>query len=102
MGADIYADKELTDDKSTPNRAARIRSALELHFTPESLDVIDESDQHAGHAGAAPSGETHFRVRMRAPGFANLTRVARQRAVMTTLQSEFDSGLHALALELSA
>ncbi|MGH6644410.1 MAG: BolA family protein, partial [Bradyrhizobium sp.] len=31
-------------------------------FVPESLDVVDESHLHEGHAGHRPGGETHFRV----------------------------------------
>ena len=46
------ANKELTGEKSTPTRVDRIRAALDLRFTPLSLEVIDESDRHAGHAGA--------------------------------------------------
>jgi BolA protein len=76
-----------------------MRAALEAAFSPLSLEILDESDRHAGHAGAV-GGETHFRVRMVSAAFTGLSRVARQRAVMDALQSEFATGLHALALEL--
>jgi BolA protein len=78
-----------------------MRAALEAAFSPTSLEILDESGSHAGHVGAS-GGETHFRVRMASPAFAGLSRVARQRAVMDALQPEFATGLHALALELSA
>jgi BolA protein len=94
-------DKELTDPNQTMSRRARIRAALEARFAPQSLEVIDESSLHAGHAGARPEGETHFRVRMRAAELTGLSRVARQRAVNDALAGEFSTGLHALALELS-
>lgn len=83
-------------------RAKRIEAALRATFTPENLTVLDESAMHAGHAGAAPGGETHFQVTMQAQGFAGLGRLARSRAVHDTLADEFASGLHALALKLRA
>jgi BolA protein len=96
------ANKELTGEKSTPTRVDRIRAALDLRFTPLSLEVIDESDRHAGHAGAVVGEVTHVRVRMTSAVFAGLSRVARQRAVNEALAAEFAAGLHALALELAA
>lgn len=93
------ANKELTGAKS---RAARIESAMRASFAPIALEVIDESDRHAGHAGAHPAGETHFRIKMTSAAFAGVSRVERQRAVNATLAGEFASGLHALALELAA
>ena len=56
--------------------ADRIRTKLQAAFAPELLQVIDESAQHAGHSGARPGGETHFRVVMKAASLAGLTRVA--------------------------
>ncbi len=62
----------------------------------------DDSALHAGHAGARPGGETHFHVRVVAPKFVGLSRVARTRLVNEALRAEFDTGLHALALTLRA
>lgn len=81
---------------------ARIEQKLQAAFQPETLDVIDESHEHAGHAGWRESGETHFRVRMIAAGFAGQSRVARQRAVNKALAEELATTVHALAMELSA
>ena len=39
-----------------------IKKKLVEAFEPTSLDVIDESHLHAGHVGARPEGETHFRL----------------------------------------
>jgi len=93
MGA---ANKELT------GRKERIRASLAARFTPIALDVIDESHKHAGHAGSRPEGETHFHVRITAPEFAGMTRVARHRAVTQTLAAEFEGGLHALSIDAQA
>lgn len=86
-----------------PNdRRTRIEAALTTAFEPVSLSVIDDSHKHAGHAGAAPGGETHYSVEIVAEAFAGLCRVQVQRAVMMVLQPEFDTGLHALALKARA
>lgn len=49
------------------------------------LEVVDESAQHAGHAGAretdSPSGETHFRVALVSPEFEGLPTIKRHRLV---------------------
>lgn len=79
-------------------RAERMRTALTAAFSPSELEIVDESHLHHGHAGSSPSGETHYAVRIRAPAFAGLTRVARHRLVNDALKPEFDKGLHALAL----
>lgn len=81
-------------------RASRIEAALRQHFAPDLLVVRDESHLHAGHAGASPSGETHYAVVMVAGGFDGQSRVARSRAVHAALAGEFADGLHALSLTL--
>jgi BolA protein len=78
--------------------------ALQLRLiellAPTQLEVLDESSQHAGHAGADGSGfGTHFRVRIASPLFAGQSRVARHRLVYDALQDFVDRGLHALAIE---
>jgi BolA protein len=83
-----------------PDRAARIAAALNAAFPPAEVQVVDDSHRHAGHAGAAPGGETHYSVRVVSPAFAGLGRVARSRAVHEALAAEFAGGMHALALTL--
>jgi BolA protein len=78
--------------------AAAIRAKLSAAFTPSALDVIDDSARHAGHAGARPGGETHFRVRIVAQAFSGLSRVERQRMVYLTLGEELAGPVHALSL----
>ncbi|MEM6621992.1 MAG: BolA family protein [Pseudomonadota bacterium] len=82
--------------------ADRIQSKLTQVFAPESLEVIDESEQHRGHGGWREGGETHFRVRMISDSFTGQSRLARQRAVNRCLADEFADGVHALAMELRA
>lgn len=84
------------------DRKTRIEEALTEAFQPVSLIVTDDSEKHAGHAGAAPGGETHYSVEIVADAFDGLSRVQVQRTVMMVLQKEFDTGLHALALKAAA
>lgn len=87
---------------TNPARAQRIAETLTAQFAPVALHVTDESHRHAGHAGAQPGGETHFSVALVSSAFSGLSRVARSRAVHDALAAEFQSGLHALALNLRA
>ncbi|RYF73649.1 MAG: BolA family transcriptional regulator [Comamonadaceae bacterium] len=89
----------MTDEALPPTRA-ELEAALHAALAPTRLEVIDESSQHAGHAGARSEGfGTHFRVRIASPQFASCTRVARHRLVYDALQSFVPRGLHAIAIE---
>ena len=80
--------------------ADMLRRRLEERLSPSRLEVLDESYQHAGHAGADESGVgTHFRVRIDSPLFSGKSRLARHRLVYDSLQDYIDAGLHALAIE---
>jgi BolA family transcriptional regulator, general stress-responsive regulator len=80
--------------------AAQLHERLAARLSPTRLEVIDESAQHAGHAGAGDSGAgTHFRVRIASHLFTDKSRVARHRLVYDALQDFIDQGLHALAIE---
>jgi BolA family transcriptional regulator, general stress-responsive regulator len=80
----------------------RIRTRLGAALAPASCDIIDESAQHAGHSGARPGGETHFRVVIVAEAFRGLKRVQRHRLVYDALTAEFADGVHALSLDARA
>jgi BolA family transcriptional regulator, general stress-responsive regulator len=77
-----------------------IEQKLSQEFAPTHLEVIDESSRHKGHAGWREGGETHFRVRIATPQFAGKTRVAQHRAVMSALEAELKTQVHALAIEI--
>lgn len=80
--------------------AETIERKLREAFSPEQIDVIDESEQHRGHGGWREGGETHFKVRLVASAFEGQSRVARSRAVHKVLAEELSGPVHALALEL--
>jgi BolA protein len=71
-------------------------------FMPESLTVVDESDQHQGHAGHRPGGQTHFRVYIVAAAFQGKTRIDRHRMINSVLSAELAAGVHALAIHAKA
>ena len=73
---------------------------LTSEFHPQQLEIVDESEDHRGHGGYREGGETHFRVLMRAHSLEGMSRVARQRAVMSCLKAEMDERVHALALDV--
>ncbi|MDP9589033.1 BolA/IbaG family iron-sulfur metabolism protein [Shinella sp. AETb1-6] len=79
-----------------------IAGKLEAAFSPERLEVINESHLHAGHHGHDGEGETHMRVRIVSAAFAGMGRVARHRAINDLVAAEFEAGLHALAVEAAA
>jgi BolA protein len=78
--------------------ADAIKTKLEARLNPRTIEIIDESHLHAGHAGAREGGESHFRVAVVAEAFEGMNRVARQRLVYETLAAELAGPVHALAL----
>ncbi len=82
-------------------RAPEIEAALRAAIAPlESLEVIDDSHLHAGHAGAREG--SHMRVLIVSPRMAGLNRVARHRLVYDALRELMPQGIHALAIEARA
>lgn len=82
--------------------ASIIESKLREALAPERLAVVDESHLHAGHAGARPEGETHFRVEVVSPAFRGVSRLDRQRRIYAILDAELKGPVHALAIRALA
>jgi BolA family transcriptional regulator, general stress-responsive regulator len=78
-------------------RVARMRAALEAALAPESLEIVDDSARHAGHAGAR-DGRGHFNVRIVSRAFAGLTPLARHRLVYAALGDMMQTDIHALSI----
>ena len=83
------------------NMREKISARLTAGLSPTMLEVIDESHLHAGHSGARAGGETHYRVRLAAPGFAGKSLVACHRLVNDALAEELAASVHALAIEVA-
>ena len=79
-----------------------MQSKLEAALSPTTLEIVDESHLHAGHMGARPEGETHFRMTIVSPAFSGLNRVQRHRVVHEVVAEELRERVHALALVLRA
>lgn len=82
--------------------AAEITERLTQALHPTHLVVRDDSEQHRGHAGHDPRGESHFTVEIVSPTFEGETRVARQRAVNRALAPLLHDRVHALAIKARA
>ncbi len=76
-----------------------ISAKLEHSFAPTSLEVIDESHQHAGHSGARADGESHFRVKIISESFRGKSRVEQHRMINALLAGELKERVHALAIQ---
>jgi BolA protein len=79
-----------------------ITAKLNGAFAPQSLEVEDESDHHAGHAGHREGGETHFRLHIVSEAFRGKSRLERHRLINQALSHELANGIHALAIHASA
>ncbi|HVJ32552.1 MAG TPA: BolA family protein [Terriglobia bacterium] len=82
--------------------ADRLERKLREAFQPESLRIIDQTNEHHGHAAWRESGETHFRVEITAANFAGKSRVERQRQIYAVLAEDMDNPVHALSLVAKA
>ncbi len=77
----------------------KIESLLSETLSPSILEVVDESQYHIGHAGAA-SGGGHFRVKIKAKKLEGISRIQQHRIVNDTLKPLFANEIHALAIEV--
>ena len=79
-----------------------IKQRLEQAFTPSRLEVINESHRHRGHSGDDGSGESHFRVVLRAEPLGMMSRIERHRAIHAALGADLVGRIHALAIDAAA
>ena len=77
---------------------ARLNSAL----SPTRIDLTDDSEQHRGHGGYNPAGESHFNLRIESAAFAGKNRVERQRMIYAALGELMESRVHALSIRANA
>lgn len=77
-----------------------IHEKLTAAFQPTALEVVNDSHKHKGHAGSPGTGESHFTVRITAPAFDGVSRIASHQLIYKTLDTEFKAGLHALSIKI--
>ncbi len=82
--------------------ADAIRIKLTDAFSPQRLEVVDDSARHAVHSGARKGGESHFNVVIVSHSFEGASRVQRQRSVYSALAEELAGPVHALSVKALA
>jgi BolA family transcriptional regulator, general stress-responsive regulator len=80
----------------------RLREKLMVALEPTRLDIVNESELHAGHRSSPGTGESHFRILIVSPMFAGVSRVGRHRMVNDAIAEELNGLIHALALSTYA
>ena len=81
--------------------ADQIRRRLDA-LAPARLELVDESAKHAGHAGAAPGGNTHWKLTIVSDAFTGTNTVARHRMIYQALGELMQSPIHALSITARA
>ncbi len=89
-------------EASTGPIAAEMRRRLETALAPTVLALSDDSEQHRGHGGYNPAGESHFSLVIESPAFAGKSRIERQRMVHAALGDLLAERVHALSITARA
>ena len=82
--------------------AAEMLRRLNSSLAPSRIELVDDSEQHRGHGGYTPAGESHFTLRIESAAFEGKTRVERQRMIYAALGELMDARVHALSIRASA
>ena len=77
--------------------AEDIRRRLET-LSPLQMELLDESAKHAGHAGAAPGGNTHWKLTIVCAAFEGKPTLARHRMIYQALGDLMRHPIHALSI----
>ena len=80
--------------------AQRIEEALKKVFQESSIDIVNDSEAHRGHAGYT-DGETHFKVSIKSSKFSGMSRLQKHRCVHEALGPKLLNEIHALELQLT-
>lgn len=87
---------------STGPVASEMLRRLNSALGPSRIELVDDSEQHRGHGGYNPAGESHFTLRVESPAFAGKSRLERQRLVHHALGELLDERVHALSIRATA
>jgi BolA protein len=82
--------------------AAEMIKRLNSALSPSRIDLVDDSEQHRGHGGYNPAGESHFSLAIESAAFAGKSRVERQRLVYSALGDLMRERVHALSIRAIA
>jgi BolA protein len=82
--------------------AAEMLRLLNSALSPTRISLVDESEQHLGHGGHNPAGESHFSLTIESPKFTDKSRVERQRLIYSALGDLMKERVHALSIRATA
>jgi BolA protein len=82
--------------------AAEMLRRLDSALNPSRIELVDESEQHVGHGGYNPAGESHFTLRIESAAFKGKNRVERQRMIYSALGELMHARVHALSIRATA
>jgi len=82
--------------------AAEMLRRLNSAVSPTQIELVDDSEQHRGHGGYNPAGESHFSLQIESPAFAGKNRVERQRMIYAALGDLMRERVHALSIRAIA
>lgn len=86
------------DAQRTGPVAAEMLRRLNSALSPTRIILIDESEQHRGHGGYNPQGESHFSLQIESEAFVGKNRVERQRLIYAALGDLMRERVHALSI----
>jgi BolA protein len=90
------------NEPSTGPVATEMLRRLNSALSPSRIELVDDSEQHRGHGGYNPEGESHFSLSIESPAFAGKSRVERQRMVHKALGDLLHERVHALSIRARA
>ena len=82
--------------------AAEMLKRLNSALSPTNIELVDDSEQHRGHGGYNPAGESHFSLLVESAAFTGKSRVERQRMVYSALGDLMHERVHALSIKANA
>ena len=88
--------------RTTGPVAAEMLRRLNSALSPTHIELTDDSEQHRGHGGYNPEGESHFTLRIESAAFAGKSRVQRQRMIYAALDDLMNERVHALSVRATA
>lgn len=87
---------------STGPVAREMLRRLNASLSPSRVELVDDSEEHRGHGGYNPAGESHYSLTIESPAFAGKSRIERQRLVHKALGDLLDQRVHALSIRATA
>jgi len=88
----------MEEKKQAQTVAKEIEQRLIKAFSPEEIEVIDESHLHVGHAGYREGGESHFKLIIKSTALGEYNRVDRHKRIYAELSELMESQIHALSI----